>query len=77
MTMPRLQDYETSRWRSRVEGLERTVSDLERKVEQLTRKTERAAFDTEMELSSQKSNFQLLVFALINVAVIALVIVRR
>jgi hypothetical protein len=60
-----------------VESLERKVSELERQLEQLKRKTDRAAFDAEMELSSQKNNFFLLVFALVNVAVIMLAIIAR
>lgn len=77
MTAPRLYNSDISRWSSRVESLEGAVSRLERKVGDLEREANRAKFETARELTRQKDNLQLLVFAIVNAAVIALAIVSR
>jgi tetrahydromethanopterin S-methyltransferase subunit G len=73
MTAPRLYDAESSRWTSRVERAESRLEQQERKLEDTRQEVDRLRWD----LGRQKDDLFLLVFAIVNVIVIAVVVMSR
>jgi len=60
-----------------MQNLESTVRNLERRIADLEREAQNFQWRTRSELDSHKSNLELLVFALVNVALIATLWLKR